>query len=668
MGRINRNNAVSDNLIISTEEQRNFVRKGRDRFLEEARNIAQFGSEPGIVNVKGFFEANETAYIIMEYLEGRTMAEHIKECGPMDVEKIRELMLPLVEALSKIHKLGVIHWDISPDNIMYLNQGTCKLMDFGSARYFMQQNQELTSTVKRGYTPEEQYTSTGKQGPWTDVYGLCATMYKCITGVTPPDAVDRMAYDSLKRPSELGAKISREFENTLMYGLALHAKDRCQNMDELLHLMKNGSQGQQGNAAEDDPDATMFADQTYYSKNQTNTQTSYTNTMQTSDSEQRYSRGGKKKSLIPAILGCIVVIVAAVLVIWNVAGKDDKEVKTIGDYYVTGCKDVLKVRKTENADSKVLAKLDNGEKVSLVERTNNNCWKVYVESEEVTGYLDYHYLINERDAAMEPAEKYVNVSGDEELTILNAPEKSGTSVGILERGDEITVLAMPGETYAYIHAPDANAFGYVRRDKLSDEKPEQEKTENSQNSQTNNNGIKQETQKNDNNMSAIQQNVYEPSLDTAGDYEVLIKNVSSGLNVRSEPTHNSSLLCTINDQTQLLYYGEWEYGIGSDDQMHRWCKVYNISTPGWVRSDCVMKCGIYYQKNVESSLNLRSEPEHNSSLVFSVNDDRPLFFYGEVQQGYGSDGEIHDWYKVYIGDGITGWARSDYLNEGDQYG
>ena len=74
-------------------------------------------------------------------------------------------MLPLAEALSKIHKLGVIHRDISPDNIMYLNQGICKLMDFGSARYFMQQDQELTSTVKRGYTPEEQYTSTGNQGP-----------------------------------------------------------------------------------------------------------------------------------------------------------------------------------------------------------------------------------------------------------------------------------------------------------------------------------------------------------------------------------------------------------------------------------------------------------------------------------------------------------------------
>lgn len=241
VGRINRNNEVSSNLTISTEEQRDFIRKGRDRFLAEARNIAQFSSEPGIVNVKDFFEENETAYIIMEYLEGKTLAAHIKECGPMDAEKVRVLMLPLAEALSKIHKLGVIHRDISPDNIMYPNQGICKLMDFGSARYFMQQDQELTSTVKRGYTPEEQYTSTGNQGPWTDVYGLCATIYKCITGTTPADAIDRMAYDSLKRPSELGVRISPEFENAIMCGLALHAKDRCQSMDELLRLMQGST-------------------------------------------------------------------------------------------------------------------------------------------------------------------------------------------------------------------------------------------------------------------------------------------------------------------------------------------------------------------------------------------------------------------------------------------
>ena len=189
---------------------------------------------------------------------------------------------------------------------------------------FMQQDQELTSTVKRGYTPEEQYTSTGNQGPWTDVYGLCATIYKCITGTTPADAIDRMAYDSLKRPSELGVRISPEFENAIMCGLALHAKDRCQSMDELLRLMQGSTPETTGNEAEDS-DATMFADQTYFSQNNpTYTQPTYTHTQSTTgygqpgmydpddtNNRQASPERKKKKFLIPAIVGGIAVAAAA---------------------------------------------------------------------------------------------------------------------------------------------------------------------------------------------------------------------------------------------------------------------------------------------------------------------------------------------------------------------
>ena len=118
MGQINRNNEKSGHLTISTEEQRELVRKGMDRFLEEARNVAQFSEEPGIVDVKDFFEENDTAYIIMEYLEGKTLASHVKEFGALNTEKVFELMIPVMNALAKMHKLGVIHRDISPDNMM----------------------------------------------------------------------------------------------------------------------------------------------------------------------------------------------------------------------------------------------------------------------------------------------------------------------------------------------------------------------------------------------------------------------------------------------------------------------------------------------------------------------------------------------------------------------
>ena len=663
MGHINRNNQVSSNLTISTEEQRDFIRKGRDRFLAEARNIAQFGSEPGIVNVKDFFEANETAYIIMEYLEGKTLAQHIRECGPMDAEKVRELMMPLVEALSKIHKLGVIHRDISPDNIMYLNQGTCKLMDFGSARYFMQQDQQLTSTVKRGYTPEEQYTSTGSQGPWTDVYGLCATMYKCITGVTPPDAVDRMAYDTLRRPSEMGAKISPEFENTIMYGLALHAKDRCQSMDELLHFMQNGSRGSTQGAVPGDSDATLFADQTYFTQKNTDTYTqpSYTNTTQMTGYGQpgmydpddvsnvrqnppKPSGGRKKKFLIPAFLGCIAVIAAAAFTIWNVTGKDGEEVKTIGDYYVTGCKDVLKIRKSENADSQVLARLDNGEKLSLVERTDNDYWKVYVDSEDVVGYLDYHYLTNEREAAMEPVDKYVDIDGDEELTILNAPEKGGTSVGILERGDKVTVLAMPGNTYSYIHASEGNAFGYVERDKLSDEKPEKEKEETDDTDADTDTDAAQAAQPQSSG------DLIGPGNPPANYLGVYYVNVQQGyLALRNAKAYDAS------NEIGRMYNGDYVYALRSDGEY-------------WYVYSPVLGSYGYTNANYLVSLSAASSYPSSSTYYANVSSGYLALRNAKAYDASNEIGKIANGQKVEVIDSTTGTYWYVYVPSLDQYG
>lgn len=539
MGHINRNNEKSGYLTISTEEQRELVRKGMDRFLEEARNVAQFSEEPGIVDVKDFFEENDTAYIIMEYLEGKTLASHVRELGTLNTERVFDLMIPVINALSKMHKLGVIHRDISPDNMMYLSKGTLKLMDFGAARYYMERNRELTSTIKRGYAPEEQYTSNSEQGPWTDVYGLCATIYKCITGVTPADALERISQDHLKRPSELGTRITPQLENALMYGLALHAKDRCRSMEELLHLIQAGMREVRG--AENAEDYTVYADRTLYTGasgysgagDQTGDgrytrpggyteQGRYTEpesyrgpggyTEQGrytgpggyngpgNDTEQRRtternehmgwgippkamenegksSKTGKNKFLIPAIAGGVIVIAAAVILVKNFLPKNDAKVETSGDYYVTGCKEVLKVREEEDKESKVLTKLDNGEKVSLMEKSEGNYWKVYIEAEEVIGYIDYHYLTNKSDAVTDPVTRYVNVKKDASLTIFSTPDEDGAALGMAERGDEVTVLAKPDETYAYIYAADESAYGYVERSKLSEDKPKEETKE-----------------------------------------------------------------------------------------------------------------------------------------------------------------------------------------------
>lgn len=237
-GYVNRNNNVNQLVTTTTENQMNFFKKGLENFLEEARKIAKLTNVSGIVDVREYFEENGTAYIIMEYLDGTNLSVYLRQNGVFKPETIFQLMLPITYSLQKMHDEGIIHRDISPDNIMYLNDGTLKLTDFGSARYFSNAQKELSVVIKQGYAPEEQYSKTGDQGPWTDVYGLCATMYRCITGKVPVDAIDRIKEDTLLPPSKLGITIPEPIEIALMYGLAVFKNDRCKSMQELSCLME----------------------------------------------------------------------------------------------------------------------------------------------------------------------------------------------------------------------------------------------------------------------------------------------------------------------------------------------------------------------------------------------------------------------------------------------
>ena len=196
------------------------IQKGKDSFLKEARTVARFRGTPGIVDVLNFFEANDTAYLVMEYLEGETLSHRLRQ-HLFTADEIFRLMAPVFDTLEKIHAQGVIHRDISPDNIMLLGDGRLKLMDFGAARLMNYSDQRSVSVVlKAGYAPLEQYSAKGEQGPWTDIYALCATLYKCITGKTPDDALDRADGDELQWPSELGFPISVQQEAVLKKGMA----------------------------------------------------------------------------------------------------------------------------------------------------------------------------------------------------------------------------------------------------------------------------------------------------------------------------------------------------------------------------------------------------------------------------------------------------------------
>lgn len=224
---------------VSVLSQSEVFYKGKDRFLQEAKNLAKFRREPGIVEVTDFIEENNTAYIIMEYLEGMNLRAYLKQNGLMTAERAFSMLLPIMGSLEKIHKSGIIHRDISPENIMVMSDGSLKLMDFGAARDYVNDEKSLSVILKHGYAPEEQYRRRGEQGPWTDVYALCATIYRCITGKAPVDSVDRLYADTMKKPSELGVEISPALEQVLLYGLAVRKDDRCPDMATLLKLSRD---------------------------------------------------------------------------------------------------------------------------------------------------------------------------------------------------------------------------------------------------------------------------------------------------------------------------------------------------------------------------------------------------------------------------------------------
>ena len=231
-GAANRNSDSSDKVFVSQSKEE-FFKKGINRFLREAQSVAAFSDEDGIVDVLDYFQANATAYIVMEYLEGETLQAHIDRGELFRANTLITLMKPVMKSLNAMHAKGIIHRDISPDNIMYTQNGALKVMDFGSARYYTNHARQMSVVLKQGYAPEEQYRRNGVQGPFTDVYALCATIYSCITGRVPEDSLDRLVNDTLIPPSKLGVAISPTQEAALMHGLALQASERTPNMNAL---------------------------------------------------------------------------------------------------------------------------------------------------------------------------------------------------------------------------------------------------------------------------------------------------------------------------------------------------------------------------------------------------------------------------------------------------
>ena len=236
-GMVSRENSTTV-VWSSAVMQKSGMEKGFDSFLKEARKMAKLGGIPGVVGVKSVFIQNETAYIVMDFIEGETLLKKLQREGPMDYGTCISLMTPIMQALSEVHKHGIIHRDISPDNIMVQSDGKLILLDLGAAKDLDIQGkdgnvQSSQMVAKHGFSPVEQYGQAGKIGPWTDVYAMAATIYYCCTGVLPPSATDRMIEDTLTcRP-----RLTKEEFDVLAFCMNVLPQKRPQNMDALLQIV-----------------------------------------------------------------------------------------------------------------------------------------------------------------------------------------------------------------------------------------------------------------------------------------------------------------------------------------------------------------------------------------------------------------------------------------------
>ena len=222
-------------LVWSESQQAVSARQeGMELFLKEARKMAKLEDIPGVVKVREVFLENETAYIVMDFVEGQTLKDILKSSGPLPWEKARDIFRPAIQSMEKVHKAGLVHRDLSPDNLMITPDGSVKILDLGAAKDLsVNSGASSMQVAKRGFSPFEQYTQKGGSGPWTDVYAMAATIYYTLTGVLPPVATDRVEEDTIRWDLPGLKAIPAPALEALKKGMAIMAKQRTQTMAEL---------------------------------------------------------------------------------------------------------------------------------------------------------------------------------------------------------------------------------------------------------------------------------------------------------------------------------------------------------------------------------------------------------------------------------------------------
>lgn len=237
-GLVNRSPSSCKVGIFQGEQEKEFY-KQKEKFTTEARNMARFSNEQDIVNVMDFFEANNTVYIVMEYIKGRLL-KNVLRTEQLEKEQWEGYMVAILKAVKKIHDAGILHRDISPDNIFLTGKESVKIFDFGTAKFpdESEDGKEIP-VVKSGYTPPEQYASAKEQGPTIDVYSVGAVFYEMLAGEKPLEAPARKISDKLREPSYHNPKVEERLDNVILKAMALNPKLRFQSIDEFLDAIVN---------------------------------------------------------------------------------------------------------------------------------------------------------------------------------------------------------------------------------------------------------------------------------------------------------------------------------------------------------------------------------------------------------------------------------------------
>ena len=229
-------------LWYDTPQAQETMSSGQAQFLKEARKMSRVSNISTVVHVFDVFQENGTAYICMEFIEGRTLQQMLQQTGPLPWAKTREIFLPIIQIMEQVHQQGLVHRDLSPDNLMIQPDGTVKILDLGAAKDLnLNTGASSMQVAKGGFSPIEQYITSGESGSWTDVYAMAATMYYTLTGVIPPTSMDRLNQDTLRWDLPQLQVLPAGVRKALVHAMAVRMGDRTRTMaaffQELQHKM-----------------------------------------------------------------------------------------------------------------------------------------------------------------------------------------------------------------------------------------------------------------------------------------------------------------------------------------------------------------------------------------------------------------------------------------------